>query len=64
VEGLRSFGVKQFCLVCRTELHPGAEKQFKEILRPYVVIERQVKRSEVSWGSLAVKEQGHVSEVL
>ena len=38
VEGLRAFGVKQFCPMCRTELPPGPEKLFEEATRLYMVI--------------------------
>ncbi len=40
VEGLRAFGVMQFCPMCRTELPPGPEKLFEEALRIYFIIER------------------------
>ena len=33
VEGLRSFGMKQVCPLCRAELPPGPEKLFEEAAR-------------------------------
>ena len=39
VEGLRSFGTKQVCPMCRVELPPGADQQFEEASQRYVEME-------------------------
>ena len=64
VEGLRSFGVKQFCPMCRTELPPGPEKLFEEATRLYLIIERKIGRGAASWGALTAQEQKQMDEVV
>lgn len=63
VERLRSFGVNQFCPMCRTELPPGPEKLFDEAVRLYVVINLRVERGEASWSALTVEDQKQIDEV-
>ena len=42
VEGLRSFGIKQVCPMCRAELPPGPEQLFEEAMRRYFELKRRV----------------------
>jgi hypothetical protein len=52
VVGLRSFGIKQVCPMCRAELPPGPEKFFEEAAWRYLAVERRVDRGEAPWGTL------------
>ena len=52
VEGLRSFGIKQVCPMCRVELPPGPEKLYEDATRRYFDVKRRVDRGEASWGAL------------
>ena len=64
VEGLRSFGTKQVCPMCRVDLPPGPEKLHEEALRRYFEVKRRVDRGEVSWGALPMVEQREMNEVV
>ena len=64
VEGLRSFGIKQVCPICRVDLPPGPEQLFEEATRRYFDVKRRVDRGEASWGALTKAEQKEMGEVL
>ena len=44
VEGLRSFGIKQVCPICRVDLPPGPEQLFEEATRRYFDVHRLLGR--------------------
>ena len=62
VEGLRSFGIKQVCPLCRVELPPGPEKLFEEAARRYWNVARRVANGKASWGALTKAEQREINE--
>ena len=64
VEGLRSFGIKQVCPICRVDLPPGPEQLFEEATRRYFDVKRRVDRGEASWGALTKAKQREMDEVL
>jgi TPR repeat protein len=64
VEGLRSFGVKQVCPMCRTELPPGPDQLFDVAARLFFPIQTRKERKGGSWGALTVKEQKQTDEAL
>ena len=64
VEGLRSFGVKQLCPMCRTELPPGPEKLFEYGAQLFLPIEQRIERGGNLWGALTVEEKKQMIEVL
>ena len=64
VEGLRKFGVRQACPLCRADLPAGAEKLFDEACCRYVVIERLVASGSASWASLSRAHQKEMGEVV
>ena len=64
VEGLRSFGIKQVCPICRVDLPPGPEQLFEEATRRYFDVQRRVDRGEASWGALTKTKQREMDEVL
>ena len=53
VEGLRSYGIKQACPMCRAKLPPGPQCLYEAACRKYFGVERRVDRGEEAWGSLA-----------
>ena len=57
VEKLRSFGQKQVCPMCRTELPPGPEQLFNDKMRLYFPIKRRRQHKNGSWNALTRKEQ-------
>ena len=64
MEGLRSFGIKQVCPICRVDLPPGPEQLFEEATRRYCDVQRRVDRGEASWGALTKTKQKEMDEVL
>jgi len=63
IEGLRSFGIKQVCPMCRAELPPGPEQLFEEGVRRYLVVKRRVDRGG-SWGPLTKAQQREMVDVV
>ena len=64
VEGLRSFGIKQVCPMCRVELPPGPEKLFDEATRRYFDMERLMDGGKAPWSALTTVQQRESDEVL
>ena len=64
VEGLRTFGVRKACPLCRADLPAGAAKLFCEACRRYAVIERLIASGTVSWASLSRAHQKEMGEVV
>lgn len=64
VEGLRSYGIKQVCPMCREELPPGPEQLFEEGCRLFFPLNSRVDRGEASWGSLTAAQQRTMDEVV
>ena len=64
VEGLRSYGIKQVCPMCREELPPGPEQLFEEGCRLFFPLNSCVDRGEASWGSLTAAQQRTMDEVV
>ena len=64
MEGLRSFGIKQVCPICRVDLPPGPEQLFEEATRRYFDVRRRVGRGEASWSALTKTKQREMDEVL
>ncbi len=64
VQGLRSFGVKQLCPMCRTELPPGPEQLFEEGARLFFPLRSRVNRGDFAWGALPLIEQKQMDEVV
>ena len=64
VAGLRSFGLKQVCPMCRVELPPGPDKLFEEATRRYFEVKRRVDRGDASWGALTKALQREMNEVI
>jgi hypothetical protein len=64
VDGLRSFGLKQVCPMCRVELPPGGEKLFEEAGQRYLVLKRRVNRGGASWGALTKEQKREMNEVI
>ncbi len=64
VEGLRSFGVKQVCPMCRMVLPPGPEKLYTEAMQRYLVIAQRSQRGATSWGALTNADQREMDEVV
>ena len=64
VDGLRSFGIKQVCPICRVDLPPGPEHLFEEATRRYFDFQRRMDRGEASWGALTKTKQREMDEVL
>jgi len=64
VEGLRSFGIKQMCPICRVDLPPCPEQTFEEATRRYFDVQRRVDRGKASWGALTKTKQREMDEVL
>ena len=64
VEGLRSFGVKQVCPMCRTELPPGLGQLCEDGARLFFPIQRRRQRIDNSWSVLTAEEQKQIDEVV
>jgi hypothetical protein len=64
VAGLRSFGLKQVCPLCRAELPPGPEKLFDEAARRFFDVKRRVDFGEASWGALTKALRREMNEVI
>ena len=64
VEGLRSFGIKQVCPMCRAELPPGPKQLFEDAARRFFELERRVDRGEVSWGALTKAQKLEMDDVV
>ena len=63
VEGLRSFGIKQVCPMCRVELPPGPEQLCEDATTRYFEVKRRVDRGGASWGALTKAQQREMNEV-
>lgn len=59
VEELRKFGVKQACPSCRADLPPGAEKQFDDAMRRFIVIRRNT-----DWALRSNDQKREIYEIL
>jgi hypothetical protein len=57
VKGLRSFGIKQVCPMCRVELPPGPDKLSEEPTRRYCGVKRRVGCGKAPWGALTKAQQ-------
>ena len=64
VEGLRSFGTKQVCPMCRAELPPGPEQLYKEATCRYLDVRQRVNRGEASWCALTKAQQQEIDEAI
>ena len=64
VEGLRSFGIRQVCPMCRVELPPGPDQLNEEVARRYLDLDRRAERGESSWGALTMALQREMDEVV
>jgi TPR repeat protein len=63
VAGLRSFGVKQVCPMCREDLPPGPDQLFEDAACKYLEVNRQVGAGGASWGTLNKAQQREMDEV-
>ena len=64
VIGLRAFGIKQVCPMCRVELPPGPEQLFEEAMRRYSDLQRKVDIGMVTWGSLTKMQKKETKVVI
>ena len=59
VEGLRSFGIKQVCPICRADL-PGPEQPFEASLQRYFKLRQQIESGKATWNSLTEAQKSEM----
>ena len=64
VDGLRKFGIKQVCPMCREELPPGPKKLSEEGARRFINMQRRVNCGKASWGALTKAQQQEMNEIM
>jgi hypothetical protein len=64
VEGMRKFGVKQVCPLCRAELPPGSEQLYDDACRLYLTIANKVARGNALWGALSKTQKRDMGKVI